>query len=511
MKNKTVVKSGKDKKFKASKNWQLIILFILMGGISLLCEYIFYWIKGYRYYDSTLLVSFLLADILLCTCFVITTILLPKASHSIYGLSGHDLLKLRTSHKKLTLATQMQTCLSSFAWATLFTLLHFSYALICLVCLVVCFILFYLYQSIRLCFDKKFMMEKVQRLVDLSIYDACNLEERYMVELLTKECMQNAKSGQTNYLVSDLTLLLYLYTHTEKLQIKQLIDTKLEYLTCEFLPFLPLQLINNEILKKLEDLNNAEYTKLVLLITQKLLQSFEICDHNELKNQTIFQTLYTLFRPITDKTYLESLSSTLLSCETLIENNKKLSQEQKEYWIETFYQTLTQFSYLPETLKSLNFTCLMSVVLKKIATSSTQYVDLLLNSLQQNEKDNKNMTMYVIACVHVLLYAYHKKYHLSTFKDWLVTLPTTRYGMWSDLENHLTLSQGAYLKYYEKIMEQITLIANNLSESTFVTYANEFFLYYWILQVDKDYSIRYDKMENKEIVLTNMIYVIEYT
>lgn len=511
MKNKTVVTQDIHKKFKASKNWQLLITSLLMGGIAILTEFIFYWSTGHTYHNNSLLISFFLADILLTTCFVLTTLLLPKASYSIYGLSGQDLLKLRTSHNKLTLSTQIQICLFNFAWAALFMILHFTTALICLVCLLIGFMLYQLHHSIRLCFDKKYMMEKVQRLVDLSIYDACNLEERYMIELLTKESLHNAKIGQTKYLVSDLTLLLYLYTHTEKLQMKQLIDAKLEYLTCELLPILPLQLISNEILKKLEDSNNAQYTKLVLLITQKLLRSFETFSHHELIEQNLFQTLYTLFRPITDRTYLENLSTTLLSCETLIENNDRLSIEQKEYWIEKFYETLSQFSYLPETLKSLNFTCLMSVVLKKIATSSTQYVDLLLNALQKNEQENKNMTMYAIACVHVLLYAYHKKYQLTTFKDWLVTLPTAVKSYWNDLENHLMISQGMYLKYYEKIMEQITLIANNLNEPTFITYANEFFLYYWVLQADKNYSIRYDKMENVSQPLTNMIDVIEYT
>lgn len=511
MKNKTIVKVEKDKNFKPSKNWQLIFVFLFLGGASILSEFIYRGIARHSLQIGGLQPSLSIGLAIICTSFIIITLLLSNCHHSMYGITGSDLLTLRTSKKQLGLSTQMLISASSIIWAVLFTFLSWSVALIAISCMMICFVCFYLHRSIRLCYDKKYMMERVQRLVDLSFYGASNLEERYMIELLTSESIKNAKNGRTQYLISDLNLLLYMYTHTEQLSMKQLIDTKLEYLTLELLPILPLQLISNEILKKLEDLNNTEYTKIALLITKEFIQAYATCDHATLTEQNIFSTLYTLFRPITEKAYLENLSSTLLTCEDLIEGNNQLTPEQKEYWILSFYQTLTAFKYLPETLKSLNFTCLIGVILKKLALSNTEHLDLLLTAIQQGEEDSKNMTTYLIACVHVLLYAYDKKYHIPNIKDLLVTLPSIQVSLWSDFESHLQQSNGIYLKYYDKIMEQIRLIATNTNEPTLVTYANEFFLYYWFLQVEKNYSIRYDLIENNGDNLKSMIDVIDYT
>lgn len=511
MKEKMVVKTEKDLIYKAGKNWRIATLFLLVGflcvGIQRLCEIVFHLPVA----NLLLSTAFFIGQLVLVCLFILSTLLLTHSQLSVYGITGAQLLSMRLSHKELKISTQILVTLSWLILGTIFLYLNWEIASITMFVFLLIFIGYHLHHTVRLCYDKGYMLERIQKLVDLSFLGQSKLEENYMVELLFKEILKNAKDNQQQYLSSDLQFLFYIYQNTQQIAIQKQIETKLEAITSCLLLSQPLQLISNEILKKLENTNNAMYTKLALQIAKNLLLHFKTDDQNELTEKNILQTLYTLFRPITDKTYLENLATTLLQTEQYIMDNKKLSSDQKNDWIYQFYATLTAFKYLPETLKSLNFTCLISIILQKVSNNSTQNIDLLLSAMQDNENDSKNMTTYLIASIHVLLYAYDKKYHIPTIKDMLVTLPTTQKSSWPDLENHLQSSRGVYIKYYDKIMQQVDILSQQLQEPTFYTYANEFFLYYWFLQEDSDYSILFQKQAYACPTLSNMIDVVDYT
>ncbi len=505
-----VVKSDKQSLNKCSRHWQVGTLCIVIGllcfGIHCLLSFLAPW----NLTSLPVTISIFGAQLISSSIFIVATLLLSQSKSTVYGITSQQLLQYRVHRNQLKMSTQILTVLSLSILAIIFTVLNMTIAMVALAMITLIFSIYHLNHTLRLCYDKKYMIERVQKLVDQSFHGNSKLEETYIIEKLCTEIEINNQNGKKKHLISDLDLLFYIYIHTEKVSIKTMIESKLEKIVVVLLNNQPLQLIMNEVMRKLETLNNKHYTKLSLILTKELLSNLAYLDKTAIDQQKLLKTLYTIFRPITDKEYLETLANQIIGYESLITNNNQLSELDKQQLIYEFYKTLTSFHYLPEMLKSLNLTCIVTIVLQKLQTSS-QNIDLLLTALQESDEADQNMITYLIACLHAMLYAYDRKYHLPIIKDILVTLPTTITQSWSDLESHMRESGGIYLKYYHKIMEQIELIATQTNEPTFISYGNEFFLYYWFLQQDSTYSIDYHNVNVNDDILNNMIEVINYT